>query len=104
MKGCVQWNSIYGWEDFTSSEDRTQSARSVGQRLTHWATGAPAASGSWTHDSLCEWKTPYPLSQEFCSQKLKVIEVRFIVNGYTFRGSNSSSFFFATLLMGIQLP
>ena len=22
MKGCVQqWNSVYGWEDFTSSED-----------------------------------------------------------------------------------
>ena len=41
MKGCVQWNSVYGWEDFTSSEDRTRSARSVGQRLTHWATGAP---------------------------------------------------------------
>ena len=43
MKGCVQWNSVYGWEDFTSSEDRTWSARSVGQRLTHWATGAPVA-------------------------------------------------------------
>ena len=41
MKGCVQWNSVYGWEDFTSSEDRTRSARSVGQRLTHWVTGAP---------------------------------------------------------------
>ena len=41
MKGCVQWNSVYGWEDFTSSENRTRSARSVGQRLTHWATGAP---------------------------------------------------------------
>ena len=37
MKGCVQWNSVYGWEDFTSSEDRTRSAKSVGQRLTHWA-------------------------------------------------------------------
>ena len=35
MKGCVQWNSVYGREDFTSSEDGTQSARSVGQRLTH---------------------------------------------------------------------
>ena len=41
MTGSVQWNSVYGWEDFTSSEDRTRSARSVGQRLTHWATGAP---------------------------------------------------------------
>ena len=38
MKGCVQWNSVYGREDFISSEDRTQSARSAGQRLTHWAT------------------------------------------------------------------
>ena len=41
MKGCVQWNSIYGWEDFASSKDRTRSTRSVGQRLTHWATMAP---------------------------------------------------------------
>ena len=32
MKGCVQWNTVYGWEDFTLSED---------QRLTHWATEAP---------------------------------------------------------------
>ena len=24
MKGCVQWNSVNGWEDFTSSEDRTR--------------------------------------------------------------------------------
>ena len=44
MRGCVQWNSVYGWEDFTSSEDRTRSARSVGQRLTHWAIGAPPVS------------------------------------------------------------
>ena len=35
MKGCVQWNSVYVREDFTSGEDRTRSARSVGQRLTH---------------------------------------------------------------------
>ena len=41
MKGCVQWTSVYSWEDFTSSEDPTRSARSVGQGLTHWATGAP---------------------------------------------------------------
>ena len=31
MNGCVQWNSIYDWEDFTSSEERTCSAKSVGQ-------------------------------------------------------------------------
>ena len=39
MKGCVQWNSVYGWEDFASSGDRTRAPRSVGQRLTHgtWA-------------------------------------------------------------------
>ena len=42
MKGCVQLNSVYGWEDFTSSEDQTRSARSVDQHLTHWATGAPS--------------------------------------------------------------
>ena len=41
MKGCVQWNSVYGWEDFTSSEDRTRSPRSVGQRLTHELLGLP---------------------------------------------------------------
>ena len=35
MKGCVQWNSTYGGEDLASSGDRTRSARSVGQRLTH---------------------------------------------------------------------
>ena len=40
MKGCVQWNSVYGLEVFASSGDRTRSARSVGQRLIHWATGA----------------------------------------------------------------
>ena len=28
MKGCVQWNSIYGSEDFALSRDRTRSARS----------------------------------------------------------------------------
>ena len=39
MKSCEQGNSVYGWEDFASSGDRTRSARSVGQRLTHWATG-----------------------------------------------------------------
>ena len=43
IKGCVQWNSVYGWEGFTSSEDWTRSARSVGQRLTHWATGTPVS-------------------------------------------------------------
>ena len=41
MKGFVQWNPVYGWEDFSSSGDRIWTARSVGQRLTHWATGAP---------------------------------------------------------------
>ena len=35
MKGCVQWSSVYGIEDFVSSGDGTWSARSVGQRLTH---------------------------------------------------------------------
>ena len=34
MKGCVQWNSVYGGEDFASSGDRTRSARLVGQRST----------------------------------------------------------------------
>ena len=41
LKGCEQWNSVFGWEDIASSGDQTQSARSIGQRLTHWATRAP---------------------------------------------------------------
>ena len=41
MTGCVQWSFLYGWEDFALSRDRTQSARSVGQLLTPWATRAP---------------------------------------------------------------
>ena len=41
MKGCMQWNSLYGRKDFASSGDRTRSARSVGQRLFYRATGAP---------------------------------------------------------------
>ena len=35
MKGCVQWNSVYGREDFALSRDQTRFARSAGQRLTH---------------------------------------------------------------------
>ena len=27
IKGCVQWNSVYCWEDFASSGDRTRFAR-----------------------------------------------------------------------------
>ena len=30
MKGCVQWNPVYGLEDFTSSGIKPRSARSVG--------------------------------------------------------------------------
>ena len=30
----MQWNSVYSCEDFAASRDQTQSARSVGQRLT----------------------------------------------------------------------
>ena len=50
MKGCVQWNLVCGWEDFASSRDRTQTARSVGQRLTQWATGAPQLTEEWYDD------------------------------------------------------
>ena len=35
VKGCVQQNFVYGREDFTSSKDRTWSARSVDLHLTH---------------------------------------------------------------------
>ena len=50
MKGCVQWNSVYGGEDFTSREDRTWSARSVGQRLTHRTTGVPVKGDTYKGD------------------------------------------------------
>ena len=43
MKGCVQWNTIYSSEDFTSSRDRTRSARSADQGLTNRVTGAHVA-------------------------------------------------------------
>ena len=33
MKGCVQWNPVYGREDLASSGDRTRIARSVGAPL-----------------------------------------------------------------------
>ena len=32
MKDCLQWNPVYGWEDFASKEDR---------RISRPATGAP---------------------------------------------------------------
>ena len=35
MEGFVQGNSAYSREDFASSRDLTQSARSAGQSLTH---------------------------------------------------------------------
>ena len=60
MKGCVQWNSIYSLEDFTSGEDRT---RSVGQCLTPSATGAPAYIGfGWL---VVFWGLNGPLRQYF---------------------------------------
>ena len=40
--------SVYGWEDFASSGILTQSTRSVGQRLNHWAT---------TKHKICYCKT-----------------------------------------------
>ena len=35
MKGCVQWNSDYGLEDFALRGDPVKSTRSVGECLTH---------------------------------------------------------------------
>ena len=40
MKVCVKWNPVYCREDFALSGLELGTARSVGQRLTHWATGA----------------------------------------------------------------
>ena len=42
MKGCMQWNPVYDWKD---PHLELMTARSVGQRLTHWATGAPMKVG-----------------------------------------------------------
>ena len=63
MKDCVQWNPVYGWEDFALSRAQLATTRSVGQRLTHWAIGAPT-----------------PLINSINA------------NGYTFRGSSSTIF------------
>ena len=41
MKGCVQWNRVYGREDFASSGARNWDARLGSYRLTHLATVAP---------------------------------------------------------------
>ena len=54
MKGCEQWNSVSGWEDFASSGDRTRFSRSVGQRLTQWATGAPLDDETLLKQGLLE--------------------------------------------------
>ena len=67
MKACVQWSSIYSWEDFASSEDQTRSARSVGQRLTHWATGAPNPKKN-------NFLSPWPWHQRLPS---KILIVKF---------------------------
>ena len=47
-KGCVQQNTVYGWEDFASSVDRTRSARSVSQRWSQWAIGGPVLNRDFT--------------------------------------------------------
>ena len=47
MKGCMQWNSVYCFEDFAASRDQTQSTRSVGQRLTalsYWGSTIDSVS------------------------------------------------------------
>ena len=42
MKGCVQWNPIYEWKDPRLRQgSKITTARSVGQRLTYWPSGAP---------------------------------------------------------------
>ena len=58
MKGSVQRNYVYAWEDTALSGDKTRSARSVGQRLTHWATGAPIKhnNNNDNNNNKCERK------------------------------------------------
>ena len=29
MKGCVQWNPVYGWEDFASNGARTRAVKAA---------------------------------------------------------------------------
>ena len=69
MKGCVQWNSVNGREDFASSRDQTRSARSVGQRLTHWPiralnglikTSQMSKNSPWAYERL-RWRLTSPL-------------------------------------------
>ena len=81
MKGCVQWNSIYGWEYFTLSEDRTRSARSVSQRLTYWATGAPL---SITMYHTCKVAVSQQNQQQYQLgwQPLKIVPITIIGTAY----------------------
>ena len=46
MKGCAQRYFVYGWEDYMLSLSVLMTARSAGQSLTHWATGASREGGS----------------------------------------------------------
>ena len=71
MNAYVQWNSVHDAEDFTSSEDRTRSARSVGQRLTHWATSAPFANKHYMDNDLSSF-TDIFVNFEKATQRLEV--------------------------------
>ena len=41
MKGCVQWNPFTVEKISPRTGLELGTARTVGQRLTHWVTGAP---------------------------------------------------------------
>ena len=41
MDDCVQWNHVYDWKDPPQAGLESGTARSAGQRLNSWATGAP---------------------------------------------------------------
>ena len=53
MKGCVQWDSVYSWEDLALSGDSIRATWSIGQLLTHWVTKESYMTGQ----DCWDWQT-----------------------------------------------
>lgn len=45
---AMQWDTVYGWQEFSPGEIKLDTALAAGQRLPYWATRAPCVG------SLCE--------------------------------------------------
>ena len=54
MKGYVQSNPVYGWEDFALNRFELGTAISTGQRLTHKVTDGVGKPVVMHSKSLCE--------------------------------------------------